>query len=64
MDDRGLTIQLARQSPIALLPVGESEFRVEGMDATVTFHSTAGSVTGFTFKQGGQEIQAERDPGA
>ena len=63
IDDRGLTIQLARQSPIALLPTSESEFRVEGMDATVTFHSTAAAVTGFTFKQGRQEIQAERDPG-
>jgi D-alanyl-D-alanine carboxypeptidase len=64
MASDGLTIQVGRQSPIPLLPVNQTEFRVEGMDATVVFRATAASATGFTFKQGGHEIQAERDSGS
>jgi hypothetical protein len=59
-----LTIQVGRQSPIPLIPVSEAEFRLEGMDATIAFHLAAGAVTGFTFRQGEHEIQAERDSGS
>ena len=60
--DGALTIQVGRQSPRRLIPTSESEFRVDGMDATVVFHSTGGAVTHLTFEQGDHQLRADREP--
>ena len=61
-EDGGLTLQVGSQSPRRLLPVSETEFRVEGVDAKVVFHSAAGAVSDLTFQQGDHQIRAERVP--
>jgi CubicO group peptidase (beta-lactamase class C family) len=62
-EDGSLTLRVGRQEPRRLSPVSETDFRVEGMDATLAFHSTAGSVIDLTFRQGDHETRAERQPG-
>lgn len=62
LTEDGLTIQLGRGSPIRLLATGPTEFRVDGGDARVVFHSDAGELSHMVFHQGEREIRAERQP--
>lgn len=59
-DGTGLTGQLTGQPAIPLTPVGEAEFRAEGVDATLVFEGAEGPATAVTLNQGGQQIRAPR----
>ena len=59
--DGALTLQVGGQAPVPLLALSETEFRLESIDATVTFHTKGGSASGFTFSQGDRTIEATRD---
>jgi CubicO group peptidase (beta-lactamase class C family) len=61
-EDGTLTLQVGRQSPRRLLPVSDTEFQVEGIDAKVVFHATKDAVTDLTYMQGEHQIRAEREP--
>jgi CubicO group peptidase (beta-lactamase class C family) len=63
-DDGGLTIQLGGGEPVRLLATSENEFRAEGMDGKVVFHSGTGKVSHLVVHQGGREIRADREPAA
>jgi len=59
-DGTGLTGQLTGQPAIPLTPIGGSEFRAEGVDATLVFEGAEGPSTAVTLNQGGQQIRAPR----
>ena len=58
-----LTIQVGHQSSHALVPVSETEFQVEGVDASLTFHSAGNAISYLTYRQGEHELRADRQPG-
>ncbi|WP_336985527.1 serine hydrolase domain-containing protein [Altererythrobacter aquiaggeris] len=55
-----LSGKLGGQSPIPLAPLSDTKFKVTAVDATVTFTSEGGAVTGLVIEQGGQQIPGER----
>lgn len=63
-DDGALTIQLGGGAPLRLLPTSDSEFRTDGVDMKVVFHSDAGKVSHLVVHRGEQAIRAERQPDA
>jgi CubicO group peptidase (beta-lactamase class C family) len=60
--DGALTLQVGKQTPVALDALSNTEFRIESMNAAVTFHNKGKSEVGFIFNQGGRTIQATRRP--
>lgn len=58
--DGGLTLTLGPQKPRKLSAESETEFGIEGMDATITFHSVDGVVDHLVFKQGSRELRGQR----
>jgi CubicO group peptidase (beta-lactamase class C family) len=55
-----LSATLPGQAPRALRPVSATEFRVQGVDATVAFEEEGGAVARLVIRQGGREMKAER----
>lgn len=62
-DDGKLTVKLGGQPAAPLMPIGATEFRVQGVDAGVVFHLENDVVTRLVIHQGGREIPAERVKG-
>ena len=62
--DGGLTIQLGNGQPVRLLAVTQTEFRTDGRDAKVIFHSEADKVSHLVFQQGEEQTRADRQPTA
>lgn len=57
-----LTIQLGRGKPVSLLAASPAEFRVDGGDARVVFHTEGGKLSHLVFHQGESEIRADLEP--
>jgi CubicO group peptidase (beta-lactamase class C family) len=62
-DGTGLTGQLTGQPPIPLIPVGEGEFKAEGVDARLIFEAGEGPAPAVTLDQGGMQQRAPRTGG-
>ena len=62
-EDGRLTGKLGPQNALPLTPSSETEFAVQGVDATVTFQREEGAVTGLVIRQGGQELPFVRQAG-
>jgi len=62
--DGGLTLAFGQQNARKLSAKSETEFGIEGMDATITFHSVGGAIDHLVFKQGAREIRGQRLPTA
>lgn len=61
MGDNGtLTFAIGKQSQHKLFAKTETEFRVEGMDAIVTFYVQGGIVDHLIFRRGTEEVRATR----
>lgn len=58
--DGGLTIGLTGQPTFPLRPIAPGEFRVEVVDARITFDVANGRVTGLVIHQGGGQLPARR----
>ncbi|PWE17046.1 hypothetical protein DDZ18_10110 [Marinicauda salina] len=62
-EDGGLTTQLTGQPEVGMEAVGETEFRLQGVDARIVFVVEAGEVPAFVLHQSGREMRAERIDG-
>jgi hypothetical protein len=61
MQDGGLIAQATGQQDVKLEPLSTTEFKVEGVDATVSFHrDSTNLVSMLRFYQGGQILDAPR----
>lgn len=58
--DGRLTVKLGSQNSIPIVPTSATEFRLEGVDARVTFHEKDGAVSHLTVDQGGSKRDAQR----
>ena len=61
--DERLTIQLGPQRPTALIPISDTEFRPESVDARVHFDVEDGKAKSLRLRQGGRELPAARVTG-
>ena len=65
LSDRGtLSVQLGGSQPRQLSATSETEFGIEGMDATLTFGVSPGAAGRVVFRQGERELRGERIPAA
>ncbi|HEV2079878.1 MAG TPA: serine hydrolase domain-containing protein [Allosphingosinicella sp.] len=60
LQGEGLTVKLGGQEARGLRPISATQFRVEGVDARVTFVAENGGVTRMVINHGGREMSAER----
>ena len=65
LSDTGtLSVRLGGSQPLQLSAKSETEFRIEGMDATLTFGVSPSAVGRVVFRQGARELRGERIPAA
>lgn len=59
-DSGPMTLQLGAQQPVPIIPISETEFLADGIDAKVVFHLEGATVKRLIIHQGGRELPAER----